>query len=301
MDLLHIVFNLLLPLVIYPLVRRYCMHIPMLYDLILGKPATMPESVNFHFTSKGNFRCGSCTHTDASSHIESFDSIKCGLRMLKNAGMKKVTFAGGEPFLHPCLLRSMIKFCKDELCLESVSIVTNGSKLIEEFMDLNAHYIDIITVSCDSFDEGINVKIRPCSGTHLKDVQKVANLCRTYGIKFEIKTVVNRYNVAESMNKQIKTLQPFRWNVFQVRTVNRENDSAAIKRNSCPVCISDEEFQKFCQRHKDNRYFFLESNKVGESSHLMLDEYMRFLKEGTCAPSKSILSVGVTLALEDLR
>lgn len=220
--------------------------------------------------------------------------------MLKNAGMKKVTFAGGELFVHPCLLRSMIKFCKDELCLESVAIVTNGSKVTEEFMDLNAHYIDSITVPCDSFDEGVNVKIRPCSGTHVKDVQKVANLCRTYGIKFEIKTVVNRYNVAENMNKQIKTLQPFRWQVFQVRTVNCENDSAAIKRNACPVCISDEEFQKFCRRHKDIQSFYPESNKVGESSHLMLDEYMCFLKEGTCAPTKSILSVGVTHAMEDL-
>ena len=48
---------------------------------------------------------------------------------LANAGMKKINFAGGEPFLikKGKYLGELVKFCKEDLCLESVSIVTNGS------------------------------------------------------------------------------------------------------------------------------------------------------------------------------
>lgn len=43
--------------------------------------------------------------------------------MLADAGMKKITFAGGEPFSQPAYLGVMVKFCKLDLKLESVGIM----------------------------------------------------------------------------------------------------------------------------------------------------------------------------------
>ena len=53
----------------------------------------------------------------------------------------------------------MVKFCKEELNLESVSIISNGSKITEKWMSEYAYYLDIMGVSCDSFDVETNAKI----------------------------------------------------------------------------------------------------------------------------------------------
>jgi radical S-adenosyl methionine domain-containing protein 2 len=43
--------------------------------------------------------------------------------------------------------------------LESVSIVNNGSKVTEKWMSEYAYYLDIMAVSCDSFDGETNRRI----------------------------------------------------------------------------------------------------------------------------------------------
>lgn len=43
------------------------------------------------------------------------DALK-GIRMLKDAGMRKINFAGGEPFLYPKILGKMVDFCKEVRC-----------------------------------------------------------------------------------------------------------------------------------------------------------------------------------------
>lgn len=40
------------------------------------------------------------------------DALK-GIRLLKDAGMRKINFAGGEPFLYPKILGKMVDFCKE--------------------------------------------------------------------------------------------------------------------------------------------------------------------------------------------
>ena len=50
--------------------------------------------------------------------------------------MKKINFSGGEPFYikrgeH---LGAMVRYCKEELRVESVSVVSNGSRITEEWL-----------------------------------------------------------------------------------------------------------------------------------------------------------------------
>ena len=44
----------------------------------------------------------------------------------------KVNFSGGEPFIidRGNYLGEMVRFCKEDLDMESVTVVTNGSKVI---------------------------------------------------------------------------------------------------------------------------------------------------------------------------
>ena len=66
--------------------------------------------------------------------MEDIPRSKRGLQLLQQAGMKKINFAGGEPFLYPKFLGELVDFCKEGLHLESVSIITNGSLVREEWV-----------------------------------------------------------------------------------------------------------------------------------------------------------------------
>ncbi|EFX01708.1 radical s-adenosyl methionine domain containing protein 2 [Grosmannia clavigera kw1407] len=269
---------------------------------ILQRPrGKVPISVNYHFTRKCNKVCGFCFHTATTSHVETTDRSKEGLRLLKQAGMRKINFAGGEPFLYPKLLGDMIVFCKETLSLESVSIVTNGSKVQRNFLQKYGFFIDILAVSCDSFNEVTNIEIGRGSGDQVQKLYEIAAWCQEFHIKFKLNTVVNQLNHTEDMNQHIEKLQPFRWKCFQVLIVPGENDSATeTLRNGHKFTISGEEFDLFCQRHSAQHCLVPEPNRLMAKSYLILDEYLRFLDRDGRKPSQPIVEVGVQKALESV-
>ena len=61
--------------------------------------------------------------------------------------MREITFTGEEPFHFPMLVSPILEFCKVDLDLESVSIVTNRNKLAERLLERSAKHIDTVTVS----------------------------------------------------------------------------------------------------------------------------------------------------------
>ncbi|RAL17791.1 radical SAM enzyme [Aspergillus homomorphus CBS 101889] len=212
-----------------------------------------PISVKYHFTRRCNKACGFCFHTESSSHIELMTNIKRRLALLQAAGMRKINFAGGEPFLYPVQLGQMVDYCKEVLSLESVSIVTNGSKVTRRFLARHGRNIDILAVSCDSFNESIDIAIGRGSGNQVTKLYEIRDLCREYGIKFKINTVVCRLNFQEDMNQQVAELQPFRWKWFQVLLVDGENESEQRLRDARKFLIRDEEFAQFCDVHRHGR------------------------------------------------
>ena len=103
----------------------------------------------------------------------------------------------------------MVKYCKEDLDIESVTIVSNGSKITEKWMEEFGYYLDIMAISVDSFDPDINDKIGRRSGTrssHLESLTRVRNWCSTYNVLFKLNTVVNKYNFMENMTKNIRYL-----------------------------------------------------------------------------------------------
>ena len=76
-------------------------------------------------------------------------------------------------------------------------------------------YLDILAISCDSFDEATNIDI----GRHQKNTHHLASLvrirewCKTYKVAFKINTVVYTHNLEEDMTQEILELNPVRWKV----------------------------------------------------------------------------------------
>ncbi|MCJ1390122.1 hypothetical protein MMC18_002980 [Xylographa bjoerkii] len=225
------------------------------------------------------------------------EKAKRGLALLAKAGMKKLNFAGGEPFLYREFLGHLVAYCKETLLLESISIVTNGSLVNESFLKKYGQHIDILAVSCDSFNEATNIAIGRGNGDNVRKLATIAEWCQKYGIKFKLNTVVCQLNYAEDMNGWISRLQPFRWKCFQALMVAGENDSDMTLRDVRKFQISDEQYELFCERHRSQRSFVPEPNNLMAKSYLILDEYMRFLDRDGREPSPPILEVGVEAAL----
>ncbi|XP_025864951.1 S-adenosylmethionine-dependent nucleotide dehydratase RSAD2 [Vulpes vulpes] len=265
---------------------------------------TIPTSVNYHFTRQCNYKCGFCFHTAKTSFVLPLAEAKRGLRLLQEAGMEKINFSGGEPFIHDRgeYLGKLVRFCKEELGLPSVSIVSNGSLIRERWFQNYGEYLDILAISCDSFDEQVNVLIGRGQGkkNHVENLQKLRTWCRDYRVAFKINSVINRFNVDEDMREQIKALNPVRWKVFQCLLIEGENSGEDALREAQQFVISDEEFEGFLDRHKEVSCLVPESNQKMRDSYLILDEYMRFLncQNGRKDPSKSILDVGVEEAIK---
>ena len=111
--------------------------------------------------------------------------------LLKEAGMRKVNFAGyvsipppstgtnhlkWRTFLYPKFLGELARYCKQDLDLESVSVVTNGTKVTRRWLEQHGAFVDIIAVSCDSFDERVNKAIGKCEPG--READNVAQLRR---------------------------------------------------------------------------------------------------------------------------
>ena len=257
-----------------------------------------PESVNFHYTRLCNFSCGFCFHTKKSSDKLPIEDAIRGCDMLKKAGTRKLNIAGGEPFIYPRYLGELIKQCKENIKIEKISVITNGSLVKKDFFEKFGKYIDVFGVSCDSFDKETNIRIgRGKKGENVQKLFKIRELCKQYGIKFKLNTVVCNYNKDENMVENIKKLNPDRWKVFQVLMVKGENEGKVTE-----FQITNEEFKQFVERHKEIKCMVSESNDNMKSSYLILDEKMRFLDKGDgdeiC--SQSILEVGVEKALESI-
>ncbi len=116
-------------------------------------------SVNYHFTRLCNYSCGFCFHTKKTTYLAPIEDAKRGLRKLADLGMKKLNLSGGEPFLHERFVGEICRYAKEELRLESMSIVSNGSKIREAFFVKYGEFVDILAISVDSFNEETNVKI----------------------------------------------------------------------------------------------------------------------------------------------
>ncbi|XP_078683621.1 S-adenosylmethionine-dependent nucleotide dehydratase RSAD2-like [Branchiostoma floridae x Branchiostoma belcheri] len=267
-------------------------------------PTVVPTSVNYHFTRQCNYRCGFCFHTAKTSFVLPLETAKKGLTLLAEAGMEKVNFSGGEPFIKDRgrYVGQLVRFCKAELGLPSVSIVSNGSLITEDWFNKYGEWLDILAISCDSFDEETNRRIgRHQTGKdHLRCLRQVRAWCQQYRVAFKINSVVNRYNVDEDMSSDIMELNPIRWKVFQCLLIGGENAGPEALRNAEDMVITDREFDQFVRRHEHVTCLVPESNEKMKDSYLILDEYMRFLdcREGRKEPSRSLLDVGVEGAIQ---
>jgi radical S-adenosyl methionine domain-containing protein 2 len=265
-------------------------------------------SVNFHLWEPCNMRCKFCfaTFQDVKhsilpkGHLPREQAIQVALQ-LADIGFEKITFAGGEPSLCPWL-PELIRTAKEAGM--TTMIVTNGSKLTDEFLIANKSHLDWIAVSIDSLSPDTNIEIgRAISGrTPLTPdyYMDLMDRIKSYGYGLKINTVVTSRNFNENLSELIEYAKPKRWKILQALPIQGQNDNKIDS-----LQVTQEQFFHFVETHKmldGITNIIPETNNDMKGSYAMVDPAGRFYDnaKGIHNYSRPILEVGARIAIQEV-
>lgn len=252
------------------------------------------NSVNLHFWPYCNMNCKYCFANF--SHIKITLSKKDWFEIilqLADFGIRKVNFVGGEPTLCP-FLGELIIYSKN---LELITgIVSNGTRISQQFIEQYGNSIDWIGLSLDSGNEITQQMLGRGDGFHVRNTIKKSKMIKDTGIKLKINSVITRLNVNEDMSKVMDKIHPDRWKVFQVLAIEGQNNE-----NVKDLKITTSEFLDFIRRHEKFNPI-AEDNDAMLESYIMVDPMGRFYQNSGEAYNYSmpILEVGVLRAINQV-
>ena len=260
---------------------------------------TTPISINFHLFKPCDARCDFCfaTFRDLRGRLATADARRV-IDQLRAAGGQKITFAGGEPTLHPDI-GELVEHAKRAGFVTGA--VTNGSRLAE-LLEHHGAALDWAALSVDSESEETQAALGRGRGVHVGRSVDLAGRCRDRGVRVKLNTVITALNWREDMSSLVRRVAPERWKVFQVLRVVGQNDGRVE-----PLLITPEQFRAFVLRHAhletEGYAAIAEDNDAMTDSYVMVDPLGRFFGNtgGVHRTSPSILEVGVRRALASVR
>lgn len=261
---------------------------------------TPPTSLDWHVWMYCNLACQFCFKTlpgflaskppTASAYLP-LEEAKHVVHLLREAGFTKITFAGGEPTLHP-RLPELIHHA-DELGF-TVMLVTNGHFLSDGYLDRVADSLDAVKISIDSADEAVQRALGRGKGDHVARATAAASLVKAHGVPLMVNTVVTALNWKEDLTPLIRRLAPVRWKVFQA--LREEGENEAFR-----GWATSHQFQRFLATNAGASPV-AEPNGLMRGSYIMMDPLGRFMQDSTgrYEYSRPVSTVGVIPALEEV-
>ncbi len=240
------------------------------------KTSTTPVAVNWHCEPHCNYSCTFCYAPFLEQKSKPRLSIEQGysiLESMKDAGIQKINFVGGEPMLHPHI-KQWIKQAKN-LNL-TTSIVSNGTRMTPEFLEEMAPYLDWLGLSIDASNDvlhaemgrGLSGEIKKGVSNHLERSKSIIENAKKYGYGIKLNTVVCSVNLSDDMEELVRWIAPDRWKIFQVLSIKGENDHMPSH-----FPIQESEFQYYIDRHAKALSDTPSIQVVPESNEQMLGTY----------------------------
>lgn len=236
------------------------------------------RSANWHLTTRCNYACKFCFIQNLDSEISDLKSAEEILVKLRDIGIEKINFVGGEPLMHP-LLFEITKISKDLGFV--VSLVSNGYYLNRESISKLSPLVDWIGLSVDSAYEGVEIALGRGNGNHIRHILEISEIIREAGLKLKINTTVTRLNYAEDLRSLLKKLKPERWKIFQILHINGQNDS-----HFGELSITNKEFDYFISLNQDIT-LVNEGKQIFERNNNMIDSYFMLSPGGNVMSNRS--------------
>lgn len=253
------------------------------------------ETASFHIVKPCNMKCKFCyaTFEDLENVKQmSLENAKIVVKKLKDAGVEKITFAGGEPLLYKHI-EELISYSK-EIGLVT-SIITNGILLSVDLLKRLQGKLDWVGVSIDSVNWETNQKIGRFQGSEQTQYYSLVYNIKTLGFKLKINTVVNKYNESEDLYKFINYAQPSRWKIFDTLRVEGQNDKEFNE-------IKSTNFYGFVDRNIHTS-MVVEDNESMIGSYLLIDPFGRLFEnsQGKHTYSRSLIWNQIDDCLYDIK
>ena len=251
---------------------------------------TPPIAVNWHLEAYCNYACSFCyaplTEQRLMERLTEEEGIKL-IQDLSSCGVEKINFVGGEPMLHRHLDAWIIAA---KSCGLTTSIVSNGTKMTEEWLTKMRPYLDWLGLSIDASNDemhflmgrGLKGEIKSGFSSHLERSKGVWRIAQRLGYGLKLNTVVTSVNTHDDMSELVKILRPHRWKIFRVLRIVGENDGRVE-----PLLISPNHFEDYMTLHRRSLQDFQEINIVAEDNEDMLGTYAMIDPQGRAYTNKN--------------
>jgi radical S-adenosyl methionine domain-containing protein 2 len=265
----------------------------------------LPPTVNLHLVGHCNYRCQYCyARFEKAKTFLPYEDGRAILEELPRHGVTRVTFAGGEPTLHPDLPQ-LLRHATDAGLV--TALVSNGS-FERDLARRLFPWLRWLVLSVDSHRRATNDAIgRKASRDALGQVARVeqvvawlkewnAHRPQDEHVRLKLNVVVNALNAHEDPSEWLAGLQAERIKLLQCSVIPGENDDAR------ELLIDAAAFTRFCERVKG-----LEASGVvvvAEPTADLLDSYamvdprgrFRQSQPGGYMESEPITEVGIEAA-----
>ena len=199
---------------------------------------------------------------------------------LSSCGVDKINFVGGEPMLHPHLEAWIIAAKSFGL---TTSIVSNGTRMTEEWLTKMRPYLDWLGLSIDASNDGMHLlmgrglkgEIKSGFSRHLERSKRVWRIAQRLGYGLKLNTVVTSVNAHDDMSELVETLRPHRWKIFRVLRILGENDGRVE-----PLLIDEDQFSQYMSRHRSLLHGLEGCQIVAEDNEDMLGTYAMIDPQG---------------------
>lgn len=261
-----------------------------------------PNSVCWNITTRCNESCKFCYRERNVEDLKLEKEKKEIIDNIAKAGICKLTFAGGEPFLVPDI-KDLICYAKDKGLM--VGATSNGIKLMEnpELREFCFKNLDWLTLSLDGSCKEVQAAMTR-NTRHVENVKAIMNEYSKYEknmqkCNMKINTLVSGVNKDDILNiaELIKNAPaPIkRWKLFQFVPLR-----GTAKENCEMFRISDEEFENTVKKVKEYLRIVGKENILSVSGRKNIEEaYFVIFPDGSVKSSNESQDHELGNALRD--
>ncbi|MEM2918471.1 MAG: radical SAM protein [Candidatus Altiarchaeota archaeon] len=174
-----------------------------------------PTEIPIEVTLNCNLSCNFCFNQNAkrSSELDTISIIKI-IDKIKNSGINKIRFTGGEPLLRKDIF-FLLKYAKSKGFY--VLLNTNGTLISERNIEKIREYVDNVLISLEGFSNESEFKSTRCKNSFEKKINAIKLMKKNKVKIVRCGTVATKENIKnlEKIFKIVKSLKVDKWELFR--------------------------------------------------------------------------------------
>ncbi len=256
----------------------------------------MMKEICWNITALCNQSCKYCHRFLNIKNLSYEENLKI-LDNLIDSGVDHITWTGGEALVLD-YLDDLLKISSDKGIKNK--LITNGRLLTRDRLDKIYKYLDNITLSIDSIDNGINETLGR-GKYHFKEIQNILEYIteKNYDIKVSINTVICKYNLHDvvSLSNFLNNYNIWSWRIFKFMPLREtalnnqkmfeitlDEYNSVIKEiventniKKVDTRLQDDMEQKYILILADGSIIITENGTDNKVGHALIDSFKKYL------------------------